>query len=58
MISTLAVPIKNGEHHVIGVVQLVNKDNNKPFNANDLNNLEVSWPMQVHCHLYVMFYFF
>ena len=39
--SVLSVPIRNSEERVIGVVQLMNKINGKPFTETDINVVEV-----------------
>lgn len=40
--SILCMPIRNASHEIIGVSQLINKTNNRPFNKNDENLFEVS----------------
>lgn len=40
--SCIALPIKDETDSVIGVVQVMNKTNGKPFDEGDVNNLEVS----------------
>ena len=39
--SLLSIPIFDGEKMVIGVMQMMNKLNGKPFAENDRNSLEV-----------------
>jgi len=39
--SLLSIPIFDGEKMVIGVMQMMNKLNSKPFGENDRNSLEV-----------------
>jgi len=39
--SLLSIPIFDGEKNVIGVMQLMNKLNGRPFAENDRNSLEV-----------------
>lgn len=39
--SILCMPIRNAEHKIIGVSQLINKLNGRPFNKNDENLFEV-----------------
>ena len=39
--SLLSIPIFDGEKAVIGVMQMINKLNGKPFAENDRNSLEV-----------------
>jgi len=39
--SLLSIPIYDGEKMVIGVIQMMNKLNGKPFAENDRNSLEV-----------------
>ena len=41
--SVLSVPIRNSEERVIGVVQLMNKINGKPFTETDINVVEVQY---------------
>ena len=39
--SLLSIPIFDGEKQVIGVMQMMNKLNGKPFAENDKSSLEV-----------------
>jgi len=39
--SVLSIPIFDGEKIIIGVIQMLNKLNGKPFAENDRNSLEV-----------------
>lgn len=39
--SLLSVPITNGKKKVIGVVQMMNKANGKPFTESDISTVEV-----------------
>jgi len=39
--SVLSIPIFDGEKIIIGVMQMMNKLNGKPFAENDRNSLEV-----------------
>ena len=40
--TVLCMPIQNSYGEIIGVVQLLNKMDNTPFNANDENLFEVN----------------
>ena len=44
----LSVPIRNSEDKVIGVVQLMNKINGKPFTDTDINIVEVREGVAIH----------
>lgn len=41
--SVLSLPIRDSEFKVIGVVQLMNKLNEKPFSDSDVNIVEVAY---------------
>jgi len=47
MKSLLSIPIFDGEKMVIGVIQMMNKLNGKPFAENDRNSLEVVKPRDI-----------
>ncbi|CAG2114115.1 unnamed protein product [Medioppia subpectinata] len=46
----LCMPIRNAEHHIIGVSQLINKLNERPFNKNDENLFEWQFSILGTCH--------
>ncbi len=46
--SVLGLPIRNTDLHIIGVVQLLNKYNGKPFSETDVNICEVC-VKRLHC---------
>lgn len=39
--SLLSLPITNGKKKVVGVVQMMNKANGKPFTESDISTVEV-----------------